>query len=92
MRRFALIGVLAVMLTAPVLAVGYSDGHGRGGSFGDYDPIIEKYNASGELFVIRGRCQVGLHPVPEHPQRLHCGQCPLRLSRRPVCELHAAHA
>jgi hypothetical protein len=56
-RRFALIGALAVMLAAPVLAVGYSDGYGRGGTFGDYDPIIDKYNSSGELFVIRGRCQ-----------------------------------
>src|SRR5262245_10933224 len=45
------------MLATPVMAVGYSDGYGRGGSFGDYDPIIEKYNSSGELFVIRGRCQ-----------------------------------
>jgi hypothetical protein len=57
LRRFALIGVCAVLLATPVRAVGYSDGHGRGGSFGDYDPIIAKYNSSGELFVIRGRCQ-----------------------------------
>ena len=57
MWRFALIGVCAVMLASPVLAVGYSDGYGRGGTFGDYDPIIARYNGSGELFVIRGRCQ-----------------------------------
>jgi hypothetical protein len=38
------------------LAVGYSDGT-EGGTFGDYDPIIAKYNGSGEPFVIRGRCQ-----------------------------------
>jgi hypothetical protein len=57
MQRFALAAVLAAMLATPVLAVGYSDGYGRGGSFGDYDPIIERYNRSGELFVIRGRCQ-----------------------------------
>jgi hypothetical protein len=57
MWRFALIGVCAVMLAAPVLAVGYSDGYGRGGTFGDYDPIIARYNSSGEPFVIRGRCQ-----------------------------------
>lgn len=57
MQRFALMAVLAAVLAAPVLAVGYSDGYGRGGSFGDYDPIIAEYNGSGELFVIRGRCQ-----------------------------------
>ena len=52
MQRFVLCGIAAVMLATPVLAVGYSDGYGRGGSFGDYDPIIAKYNGSGELFVI----------------------------------------
>ena len=57
MQRFVLIAALTVMLAAPVLAIGYSDGYGRGGTFGDYDPIIDKYNGSGELFVIRGRCQ-----------------------------------
>jgi hypothetical protein len=57
MHRLAPIGVCAAVLATPVLAVGYSDGYGRGGVFEDYDPIIEKYNSSGELFVIRGRCQ-----------------------------------
>jgi hypothetical protein len=56
-RKAGLAGLCALLLAAPAWAVGYSDGHGRGGTFGDYEPIIARYNASGELFVIRGRCQ-----------------------------------
>jgi hypothetical protein len=57
MKRVGVLGICGWLLAAPAFAVGYSDGYGRGGTFGDYDPIIAKYNSSGELFVIRGRCQ-----------------------------------
>jgi hypothetical protein len=57
MKRLAVLGILGLLLAGPALAVGYSDGYGRGGTFGDFDPIVAKFNASGERFVIRGRCQ-----------------------------------
>lgn len=56
MKKVMLAAILCLLAT-PALSVGYSDGYGRGGTFGDYDPIIQKYNSSGELFIIRGRCQ-----------------------------------
>jgi hypothetical protein len=57
MKILGVLGVCALLFSGPALAVGYSDGYGRGGPFRNYDPIIAKFNASGELFVIRGLCQ-----------------------------------
>lgn len=57
MKKAWLISLCAVILATPAFAVGYSDGYGRGGVFGDYEPTIAKFNSSGELFIIRGRCQ-----------------------------------
>src|SRR5262245_26254165 len=70
MKRLGFLGLCALLLTGPVLAVGHSDGYGRGGTFGDYDPIIAKFNASGDVFIIRGRCQ---------------SACPLFLRIRNAC-------
>src|SRR5262245_37251340 len=39
------------------LAEGSSKGHGEGGRFAVYYPIIAKYNKSGELFRIEGACR-----------------------------------
>jgi hypothetical protein len=52
------IAILALLLM-PVSAAaeGSSAGHGRGGWFADFDPIVRQYNASGERFRIRGHCQ-----------------------------------
>lgn len=47
-----------VVLAAPAaLADGSSKGHGEGGRFAVYYPIVAKYNASGELFRIEGVCR-----------------------------------
>jgi len=53
-------GLVACVLVAaitPALADGSSKGHGAGGRFAVYLPIIAKYNASGELFRIEGVCR-----------------------------------
>lgn len=49
--------LLVALFSGPVLADGSSKGHGEGGRFAVYYPIIEKYNKSGELFRIEGACK-----------------------------------
>jgi hypothetical protein len=49
---------IAVLLAvSAALADGSSKGHGEGGRFAVYYPIIAKYNKSGELFRIEGACR-----------------------------------
>lgn len=60
MLRFAPGFAITAMLTlaaAPAGATGSSAGYGMGGRFMRYDPIVARYNASGEPFRIEGRCQ-----------------------------------
>jgi hypothetical protein len=53
-----LMGALLVVLSiSPTAMAGSSAGMGGGGPFKDYDPIIAKYNASGEEFRIVGYCK-----------------------------------
>lgn len=66
------------------LAVGSSAGYGNGGPSSRFDPIVNQYNQSGELFWIQGRCQ---------------SACTLFLGIRNVCIersatvlFHAGHA
>jgi hypothetical protein len=66
------------------LAVGSSAGYGGGGRSSSFDPIVNRYNQSGELFRIQGRCQ---------------SACTLFLGIRNVCIersatllFHAGHA
>jgi hypothetical protein len=50
--------LLAVLLfSAAAKAEGSNLGYGMGGRFSDYDATVDQYNASGERFRIRGRCQ-----------------------------------
>ncbi len=47
-----------MLAAAPAaLADGSSKGHGEGGRFAVYYPIIAKYNKSGDLFRIEGVCR-----------------------------------
>jgi hypothetical protein len=48
---------IVTLATGPALADGSSKGHGEGGRFAVYYPIIAKYNKSGELFRIEGACR-----------------------------------
>ena len=76
MRRSAAnLGGLALCLFAPAaapaaLSDGSSKGHGAGGRFAVYYPIIAKYNRNGERFRIEGFCR---------------SACTLFLSIRNVC-------
>ena len=46
----------ALMLSASAFA-GSSAGYGRGGQFERFDPVVSRYNQTGELFRIEGHCQ-----------------------------------
>ncbi len=51
-----ILGVFAI-IASPVLADGTSLGHCEGGRIVDFLPIVQQYNASGELFHIQGVCK-----------------------------------
>jgi len=51
------IGGLCFAVSAPAIAAGSSVGYGNGGAFSRFDPIVQQYNQSGELFQIQGHCQ-----------------------------------
>jgi len=77
-RRYA--HVIAVFMVAMLPATaanadGSSRGHGAGGRFVNYDPIVAQYNRSGERFRIEGPCQ---------------SACTLFLGIRNVCIEHNA--
>ena len=48
---------LLLMLYSPAMAAGSSAPYGTGGQFSRFDPVVEQYNQSGELFRIEGHCQ-----------------------------------
>jgi len=65
-------------------AAGSSAGYGNGGPSSRFDPIVQQYNQTGELFRVQGRCQ---------------SACTLFLGIRNVCIersatllFHAGHA
>jgi hypothetical protein len=68
-RRLALY-IAALVAASAAHAEGSSKGHGEGGRFAVYYPIIAKYNKSGERFRIEGACR---------------SACTLFLSIRNVC-------
>ena len=54
----ALAVAVSLLVSASVaMAAGSSTGMGGGGPFADFDPIVAKYNASGEEFRIVGYCR-----------------------------------
>jgi hypothetical protein len=48
---------IALLIAAPAQAEGSSKGHGEGGRFAVYYPIIAKYNKSGGVFRVEGVCR-----------------------------------
>src|SRR3954465_4977783 len=50
------VALVLLLLSSPAMA-GPSQGHGNGGRFAVYDPIVAAHNSSGELFRIEGHCQ-----------------------------------
>jgi hypothetical protein len=57
MMRSLIAASLLGLLTSAAHAVGSSVPYGIGGYFTRYDPIVARFNRSGELFRIEGRCQ-----------------------------------
>lgn len=57
MKPSRLILGVFVIIASPALAEGTSLGHGEGGRIVDFLPIVQHYDASGELFRIQGVCK-----------------------------------
>jgi hypothetical protein len=56
MKNYWAVGAALWLFAAPVLAAS-SAGYGKGGWFEKFDPIVARYNQSGENFRIEGHCQ-----------------------------------
>src|SRR5882757_1571704 len=53
--KICLSAILLLISTSALAAT--SVGHGEGGWFTEFDPIVKRHNRTGELFRIEGRCQ-----------------------------------
>lgn len=53
----AILAAILSLLSTAAFADGSSAGYGGGGRFVKFDPIVQQYNQSGELFRIVGHCQ-----------------------------------
>jgi hypothetical protein len=75
--------LLFTLASTAAMAAGSSAGYENGGPYARFEPVVQQYNASGELFRIDGHCQ---------------SSCTLFLGIRNVCIgpaasllFHAAH-
>jgi hypothetical protein len=75
--------LLFALASTTAMAAGSSAGYENGGPYARFEPVVQQYNASGELFRIDGHCQ---------------SSCTLFLGIRNVCIgpgasllFHAAH-
>jgi hypothetical protein len=75
--------LLFTLASTAAIAAGSSAGYENGGPYARFEPVVQQYNASGELFRIDGHCQ---------------SSCTLFLGIRNVCIgpgasllFHAAH-
>jgi hypothetical protein len=57
MKRFAILAGAALMTLSSVALAATSQKFGKGGDIEDFQPEIDRANASGELFRIKGHCQ-----------------------------------
>jgi hypothetical protein len=57
MKRFAIVAGLVLMMVSSVAFAATSEKFGKGGWIRDFQPEIDRNNASGELFRIKGHCQ-----------------------------------
>lgn len=57
MKSVALFLPVFAMIASSALAEGTSLGRGEGGRILDFLPIVQQYNASGEVFRIQGACK-----------------------------------
>jgi hypothetical protein len=57
MKCSGLFLVVFAIIASPVFADGTSLGHGEGGRIVDFLPVVQQFNASGELFRVQGVCK-----------------------------------
>lgn len=57
MRAIAVVVLSMSFLSWSAAMAGTNAGYGMGGQFSRFDPVVAQYNASGELFRIKGHCQ-----------------------------------
>jgi hypothetical protein len=57
MKFYAVAIVLLSALSATPAGAASSEGYGQGGWFEQFDPIVARYNQTGEEFRITGHCQ-----------------------------------
>jgi hypothetical protein len=57
MKSAVLFVTVFAMIASSAFAEGTSLGHGEGGRIVDFLPIVQQYNANGELFRIQGVCK-----------------------------------
>jgi hypothetical protein len=81
--RTVVVAIALSLVASPALAAGTTAGFEMGGNRQRFDPVVDQYNQSGELFRIDGHCQ---------------SSCTLFLAIRNVCIsrsatllFHAAH-
>jgi hypothetical protein len=63
--------ILFILFPVAAFAAGSSVGYEQGGPYARFEPVVQQYNQSGELFRVDGHCQSGVHALPRHPQRLY---------------------
>jgi hypothetical protein len=57
MKYFTILASAVLMMVSSVAFAATSENYGMGGWIGKFQPEIDRANASGELFRIRGHCQ-----------------------------------
>jgi hypothetical protein len=75
MRVFVGVVMLSLLTSVPAPAAGSSLPYSRGGQFVNFDPVMQRYNQSGEEFRIEGDCR---------------SACTMFLSIRNVCIVRSA--
>jgi hypothetical protein len=87
MRRY--LAILLVLIPAGAFAAGSSAGYEQGGPYARFEPVVQQYNGSGELFRIDGHCQssctlfLGIRNVCIGPQANLLFHAPHDNQRRP---------
>jgi hypothetical protein len=75
MKAVILACSIGAIVCGPAMAAGSSAGYEMGGRFARFDPVVQQYNQSGEMFRIEGHCQ---------------SSCTLFLAIRNVCVVRSA--
>jgi hypothetical protein len=81
--------MLIVLLPADASAAGSSAGYEQGGPYARFEPVVQHYNNSGELFRVDGHCQssctlfLGIRNMCVGPQAIFLFHAPHDDQRRP---------